>query len=187
MRRPRSVWVAVLFIACGLIPMRSASTQGLKDAEMRRQYQELTEQRFDNDEQSAHDFRDETQHRLDAMERTVAKNSVTLQALQQVADDLHFLKRWVWVPITSLLIILWGAGRKCWKLGWDYGPKAWEWLKHLHECMDLTREAVERNAEEAAKWRVKIDRTLHNQANFLMRMGLSDDENKGDNGASSNS
>jgi hypothetical protein len=160
---------AAFIIGFGL---QGATTQGLRDAELRRQYQDLTEKRFDNDEQQAHDFRESTTHRLDIAEERIRRNSGNVEALNQISRDLHFLKRWIWLPFSGLLLLIWGAGRKCWSLGWKYGPPAWEWLMHLHECMDTTRAAVERNAQESAAWRAKTDRTLHKHGSFMMRFGL---------------
>lgn len=167
---------AVIVIAFGLMPVKSATTPGLRDAELRRQYQDLTEQRFTNDETLAHDFRDNTNQRLDTAEETIRRTAKNLEGLNQIARDLHFLKRWIWVPISGLLLLLWGGGRKCWSLGWKYGPQAWEWLIHLHECMDMTRATVEKNAKESAAWRAKTDRTLHKHGSFLMRIGLESKE-----------
>jgi hypothetical protein len=144
-------------------------------ADLTRAYSELAEQR--NRENNAYKtFNDK---RVDELDSRLARTNVALVSLEDMARDLTTLRRYIWWLFGIVSCILLFLAEVARRMIAKYLPVAWDWLMHLHKCMDLTRDTVARNAELSLEFRKRTTKDLaalrihlHRHANYLQRLGI---------------
>jgi hypothetical protein len=165
--RVRVLALAVFMTLC----CAPSLTAPVKQSQSSQDYEDRTDKRIAENEDIARDDRDrakddriEIKSSIKDVRARVDKNSAALETLNDLAKEIQFVRRWIAWLIGFATALLGALALALWKAGWKYIPPAWAWLKHLHECMDANRDAVQQLSEkmdgfeeDKHRWRLKID------------------------------
>lgn len=176
--------LAIAFVSLTAVPSRPAPPQ--TDGELRREYEELSEGRYDSTMKAASQDREINGQRFDLLEKKVAKSALTIDTLSELARDLQFFRKWFLWAFGIALGLMGAALAFLWRAGWKYGPGVIAWVRHIHPCLDENRiaitklhEKMDRSDQAKLEWMSQVAADLkhlrdtsHVHSSFLMGLGM---------------